>query len=343
MGEITFADFKASVKSRAFPFGTPENLEATIDKMIVEGLIQVQRYVPCYQGRHKDVVTTDSGSYSACGITYLKNPRGKVLKVRNRLKLSTNLLEDCATTAPTTVTDEPDTDGPVAWWPFEEGSGDPVDVIGGLHMPFQFNTAAAQGDDGKIGDAITLDANSNQTVNYATASEVTLAPSGNGVELLFWLRFNEITATGGVCSFSVSYYWETDSDSGNLKLLYDAENDPGFVTLSMGTAFIHRPFDILTSDPPPTGEWLFFRIRYDAATSKLGMGFGEDGGAINGESVGDISISGVPSFGVVTIQSTAAVGNRMSVSVDELGVWLRSLSDAEGAAEYNSGSGSTRP
>lgn len=88
MGERTFADFKASVKSRAWPVGVAENLEATIDKMIVEGLIQVQRYVRCYQATHKDVATTDAGTYSACGITYLKNPRGKVLKVTNRLKES---------------------------------------------------------------------------------------------------------------------------------------------------------------------------------------------------------------------------------------------------------------
>lgn len=86
MGVVKFADFKASVKSRGYPFGVAENLETTINKMIVEALIQIQRYVPCYQARHTDVYDATYGTFSSCGATYFKSPRGKIISVRNRLK-----------------------------------------------------------------------------------------------------------------------------------------------------------------------------------------------------------------------------------------------------------------
>lgn len=86
MGEVRFADFKASVLLRSCPFGVPENLATTIDKQIVEALIQIQRYVPCYQVRHVDVYDQAYGTFTSCGATYFKGPRGKILSVRNRLK-----------------------------------------------------------------------------------------------------------------------------------------------------------------------------------------------------------------------------------------------------------------
>lgn len=86
MGVIRFSAFKSGVISRCFPFGEPENLTSTVDELILEGLLQVQRYVVCYQSRHTDVFETDSGSFSSCGVTYVPRPRGKIIRVRNRWK-----------------------------------------------------------------------------------------------------------------------------------------------------------------------------------------------------------------------------------------------------------------
>lgn len=86
MGTVAFSTFRSSVYARAFPFGEPENLTAAIAAMVVEALIQVQRYVVCYTTSHIDILDSEYGSFTSCGTTYISRPRGKIRRVRNRLK-----------------------------------------------------------------------------------------------------------------------------------------------------------------------------------------------------------------------------------------------------------------
>jgi hypothetical protein len=84
MPTTTFTSFKESVVSRCFPHGPAENLEVVINKLIVEALVLVQRYVDCYQASHTDVLSLESGTFTRCGTTFLARPRGHIIRIVNR-------------------------------------------------------------------------------------------------------------------------------------------------------------------------------------------------------------------------------------------------------------------
>lgn len=83
---ITYDAFSTKVKDRVFPFGVPENLDLVVDQFIVEALVLIQRYAAGYQAHHVDVVDSTFGTFPACGSTILAKPRGKIIRLVNRLK-----------------------------------------------------------------------------------------------------------------------------------------------------------------------------------------------------------------------------------------------------------------
>lgn len=76
----TFSDLKTECKAVLWPNGTPENLEAAIDKFFTEALIELQKYVPCLRVRHESVFAQCS-TYFKCGTTWFEAPRGRITKV----------------------------------------------------------------------------------------------------------------------------------------------------------------------------------------------------------------------------------------------------------------------
>lgn len=74
---MTFAQFKARVLAASFPLGVPENL--TFDDYVVSGLIEAQRWIPCFKYRHDDV-TPACNTFWHCGTTVITAPRGRILR-----------------------------------------------------------------------------------------------------------------------------------------------------------------------------------------------------------------------------------------------------------------------
>lgn len=83
---MTFAQLKTKLLGTdtepgdAFPLGTPENLRRQCETFILEGLIEIQRYIPCWQVGHTDV-------YPACDVmvqnhaSVITKPEGQIVRV----------------------------------------------------------------------------------------------------------------------------------------------------------------------------------------------------------------------------------------------------------------------
>tara|TARA_Y100001963_G_scaffold42905_1_gene60139 strand:+ start:15759 stop:16550 length:792 start_codon:yes stop_codon:yes gene_type:complete len=64
---MTFSTLKTNVRSQVFPYGVPENLSTVIDNYIVEALVHLQKYVPCFQQLNvtkTDVMTGNNANMS---------------------------------------------------------------------------------------------------------------------------------------------------------------------------------------------------------------------------------------------------------------------------------------
>jgi len=62
---MTFATLKTNVRAQVFPYGVPENLSTVINNYIVEALVHLQKFVPCFQQLNvtkTDVMTGSEGS-----------------------------------------------------------------------------------------------------------------------------------------------------------------------------------------------------------------------------------------------------------------------------------------
>lgn len=78
--KITFGDLMTELKALIFPNGVPENLVGPIDKAFEDAIIDLQRWVPCLQAWHTDVVP-HCATYFKCGLTALDKPRGVIRRV----------------------------------------------------------------------------------------------------------------------------------------------------------------------------------------------------------------------------------------------------------------------
>lgn len=225
---------------------------------------------------------------------------------------------------------------PIAYWKMDGGEDEPLDEVAGYELTQTGLTSGTSGHTGKILNAFNVAASNDDNCSHDTAFEPALAPTAAGAEVLVWLRFNDVVpAFLTTCTFSLGYVLITDTfDFASLNMLYDPLNDPGFLTISFGTASIHFPF---THD---IGLYQFFRLRYDAVTGKVG--FAIDGNPIT-ESVGTHFLTGAPAFGSVGVGVNAGVASTMDVSVDELGVFNLAMSDVEAGTWWNGGAGRTYP
>ena len=68
---MTYANFIAGIKERVFPEGEPYNLTSNHDAYLLDGLIDLQRKVPCLQDRHWSLFDFASTYYRA-GVTIIE-------------------------------------------------------------------------------------------------------------------------------------------------------------------------------------------------------------------------------------------------------------------------------
>ena len=72
---MTFAEFRAAVKTIAFPKGEARNLIPIHDDYIKTGLLEIQRWVPCFRAKNTTVSPACSSLYR-CGISVFDLPDG---------------------------------------------------------------------------------------------------------------------------------------------------------------------------------------------------------------------------------------------------------------------------
>ena len=59
---MTFLTLKNNVRGQVFPYGVPENLSPVINNYIIEALVHLQKFVPCFQQNHSDSTSVLTGS-----------------------------------------------------------------------------------------------------------------------------------------------------------------------------------------------------------------------------------------------------------------------------------------
>jgi len=224
---------------------------------------------------------------------------------------------------------------PIAYWKFDAIDPTPADVINGFELLDTGNEPGGSGFPGKIGNAFNLPATDDDTCQYETGFEAVLAPTAAGAEIILWVKFNAIALGAGTdCNVFAAYGLLTDSDFAGLQFIYDARNNPGFITANFGTATVQIAFT------PTIGVFHWIRVRYSAITGKVGIAV--DGNPIT-ESVGTRFLAGTPVSGVVQISTVAAPGCTMDVTFDEMGIFNLAMSDVEADDWWNGGAGRTYP
>ena len=76
---MQFSELRTTVLAQAFPLGPPENLMPQLKDFFVEALIEIQRWVNCYQFGHADIFPACS-TYWHCGSSVIQAPRGKIYR-----------------------------------------------------------------------------------------------------------------------------------------------------------------------------------------------------------------------------------------------------------------------
>jgi len=224
---------------------------------------------------------------------------------------------------------------PIAYWKFDAIDPTPADVINGFELLDTGNEPGVSGVPGKISNAFNLPATDDDTCLYETGFEAVLAPTAAGAEIILWAKFNAIALGASPdCNAYAVYAMLTDSDFGALQFIYDARNNPGFITAFFDTATVQIAFT------PTIGVFHWIRVRYSAITGKVGIAV--DGNPIT-ESVGTRFLAGTPVSGAVQISTVAAAGCTMDVTFDEMGIFNLAMSDVEADDWWNGGAGRTYP
>lgn len=231
-----------------------------------------------------------------------------------------------------TVTIQPP--GPIAYWKMDGFDAEPIDEVAGLELEFLFNVPGTPNVPGKILEAFNFAANNNQTCFYQTDLVSQFAPNECGIEMLFWIKFNGVIPLGITNQLTIGRFVRTNSEATTLRFLYDVAGNPGFITVTYGTASLSVPFT------HTIGDWHFYRVRYDATTGKVG--FALDNAALT-ESVSVDSLNGTPLDGNFFIGALASITQQMDVDIDEVGIFNTTLSQAEADEWWNGGAGKTYP
>lgn len=75
-----FLTFKSKIERLVFPGGLAKPLQFQFEQDIIQGLIDIQRWVKYFRSRNKDV-SAFCATYFACGATVVDLPRGRIQRV----------------------------------------------------------------------------------------------------------------------------------------------------------------------------------------------------------------------------------------------------------------------
>lgn len=225
-----------------------------------------------------------------------------------------------------TLSVEPLSQQPKAYWKMEEGNGaNRIDAVGGV-----IASPGGSGSVNQVAGQVNFGANFvcsgvGGNANLSTASVASLAQLGTGIARVFWFKYNSIGAfTMGSAYTYGAVSFDTRAPSGIL------------------TAFISSPSPTITVTHPTAlvlGTWYFIRSFYDPTTGKVGIQL-NNGTEYTSTGTAALATSVNGAIGIATNSAFALPGNCV---IDEHGFWTTKLSSSEVAYLYNGGAGRTYP
>lgn len=227
------------------------------------------------------------------------------------------------------------TDGLVAYWKFNESSGDATDSTGNDNTLTNNNSAVYV--PGKISNAIDLEASSSQFMSISNGDQTGLDLSTD-FSFNFWVNPESTQGTSGfrgiISKWSLdqlAYNCMTYNDGGTLKLYLDWKG-PGESTETLfecTPGFSNSNWSMVTVVADISVPSVEFYIDGSPVTS---TGLQTDATSINNTAA---------PFNIGF--STNDAGSYWDGIIDEVGVWTRMLNSGEVTELYNGGDGNTYP
>lgn len=216
----------------------------------------------------------------------------------------------------------------IAYWKFDESSGNASDATGGGITLTNYGTTAYAS--GKINNGADF-GNPNTTKYFSTTN--TLGIDGGAISYSFWMKPAALSPIGddyrlfeqiNTASTKTAYRFICKDTSGTRKIVFNR--------LRMNVANNDIDYNITMT----TGTWYHIAYTYDGTTMR---------GYVNGVEVGNTTGSGNGNLATGYTAGThvgadnGGSGQAFDGMMDELGVWSRALSAGEVSLLYNGGSG----
>jgi hypothetical protein len=222
---------------------------------------------------------------------------------------------------------------PAAWWKMEEnGGGDRIDVVNGIHMAVDTPLDAAVRGAGKILFGMRFNKAGSHFSLYATPKLPELGfTANNGFDLFGWLAVGVAGQT-----FFFGDYLIYDAGSGFVEEFY-LQYATGALTVNSANfgTLIAIGFPSV-----PLNTYHLFRLYLDPNTNRVGI-------QIDNSTKTEAPYPGVLTdqpFGQMALEVATGAGDSIDISLDEYSIWLNGPpSDSVADQIYNGGAGTSFP
>lgn len=308
--------FTASLTQLSTPSLSATAASATQNNITVGSVTNAASYVLEWSANGTSGWTqlaTTSGTYNHTGLTAATQYYYRAKAVGNGTTHSDSAYATASATTQA-ASSFPDT-GLLAYWDFEETSGDFLDKSGNSKSLTRQNSVATVA--GKVGNSAGFTAGSVQRLEGSTTG----LSSGSGLTIAGWFKRSSngyvLVQKGLTTTREYQLYG------------YDANNVHFELVLSGGTAAsVNRPM-------PSDGAWYFICARWNGSQVSLSV---NNGTAATAAAASNRQNAG----GVFAVGDQPGSGYPMTGGADEVGIWNRALTDEEVTYLYNAGAGRTK-
>ena len=221
------------------------------------------------------------------------------------------------------------TDNIVAYYKFDESSGNAEDSVGSLDLTNRNSVAFTTG---KINNGADFEYGSNQGFSITDAASSGAFDLIDNFTLAFWVNFESLPSTG-----DAKWYIVFKNDCYQFQVPYNASGSYGLKIYLRDSTGFYSPSVAWT---PSTSTWYHIAVTREKSTGYVKF-------YVNGSQQGTTQETG-RTASLYNSSDAFEIGQAGSSGLfdgilDELGVWSRVLSDSEISQLYNSGSGLSYP
>ena len=218
--------------------------------------------------------------------------------------------------------------GLLAYWTFDDYDIDNL-ILDSTTNDFDITYATVDGviEPGKVGNCFRPGNGTSLPVNTGNFALLNNA-GATGFTMCGWVKLNPADNAGAGQIRSVR--WSAPTSFMELEFL-----NGDMILNADGDAF---EFEQITYPYPQDGGWHFYRVWYDPADQKARLQID------NGLIIDTVALTMAGGTGnQITFAGNAIFSGSTERSLDESGLWIRVLSDAEAASLWNGGLGTTFP